>query len=63
MTSSQMKEETNNDSKFQKLLQAIKTSHWSNPEIQLYTNVKDERTFCSPRNTSSPSKITLTSSY
>ncbi|CAB3996633.1 Transposon Tf2-9 poly [Paramuricea clavata] len=43
---SEVKKETENDSTFQKLSQAIKTSIWSDPEIQPYTNVKDELSEC-----------------
>ncbi|CAB3977432.1 Transposon Ty3-I Gag-Pol poly [Paramuricea clavata] len=46
MTMSEVKKETENDSTLQKLLQAIKTSIWSDPEIQPYTNVKDELSEC-----------------
>ncbi|CAB4008337.1 Hypothetical predicted protein, partial [Paramuricea clavata] len=41
-TMSEVKKETESDSTLQKLSQAIKTSIWSDPEIQPYTNVKDE---------------------
>ena len=34
MTLSEMKTETKNDFTLQKLSQAIRTDHWSDPEIQ-----------------------------
>ena len=46
MTLSEVKTETKNDSTLQKLSQAIQTDHWSDPEIQSYTNVRDELSVC-----------------
>jgi hypothetical protein len=42
MTLSEVQKETKNDSTLQKLSQAVVTNHRSDPEIQMYTNVKDE---------------------
>jgi hypothetical protein len=46
MTLSEVQKETKNDSTLQKLSQAIETNHWSDPEIQMYINVKDEHNVC-----------------
>jgi hypothetical protein len=46
MILSEVHKETKNDSTLQKLSQAVVTNHWSDPEIQVYTNAKDELSVC-----------------
>ena len=46
MTLSEVQKETKNDSTLQKLSQAVETNHLSDPEIQMYANVKDELSVC-----------------
>ncbi|CAB4019573.1 Retrovirus-related Pol poly from transposon [Paramuricea clavata] len=46
MTLSEVQKETKNDSTLQKLSQAVETNHWSDPEIQMYTDLKDELSVC-----------------